>query len=665
VCPDIDSLIKNFDAGRFAAVIEQGSSMLTLYPTDARLLLICARAHLELDEPEQAVVRLQCLLQAEPQNSEAWHAMGRAFRAVGDTAQSMQAFSQVPKESPLYIGSQVELAGFFRSKGDFGRAQGILQDLCGAFPADVRPLHALASVEAASGDLEEAITLAEKAFSLDAASIRSLFLAADCARLLGKQQQSRKLVRQILLIAPRHPVAGLMDTVNSIPHIYQSEVEIESAREQYAQSLDRLDTLLAGQAVSKAVCQAFSQGMYSLPYQGQNDRHLQEKYGDIAIRLHRDTYPQWSRPLSMPSLEGRIRVGFVSAFFNLHSNWRIPIKGWVSQLNRDEFEIFGYSVSHKHDDATEHAARIIEHFAADLVGFEELAETIRADNLHVLIFPEIGMSADVSRLAMLRLAPVQCSSWGHPNTSGFSTIDYFLSSRLMEPENGQEAYSETLVELPNCSVYLEPDIPPAESLAREELGLRDSATVYLCSQYLCKYLPQFDALLVDIAAAVPDSQFVFLQGTKMLIYEALALRIRKAFEAVGLDYEHHVCWLPYLSGERFRGLQQIADVFLDTEEWSGCNTAVEAIHYDLPIVTLPGHWMRGRHCFAFLKQMGLEDTIASSREEYVRLAVRLAIDVEFRKHIVKQIQANKHRLFCDDRAISGLEEFLRDAVGAG
>ena len=70
-------------------------------------------------------------------------------------------------------------------------------------------------------------------------------------------------------------------------------------------------------------------------------------------------------------------------------------------------------------------------------------------------------------LAAQRLAPVQCSSWGHPETSGFPTIDYFLSSELMEPRNGKDHYSEELVLLPNLSVYLEPAEIPTQAFSMQ------------------------------------------------------------------------------------------------------------------------------------------------------------------------------------------------------
>ena len=64
------------------------------------------------------------------------------------------------------------------------------------------------------------------------------------------------------------------------------------------------------------------------------------------------------------------------------------------------------------------------------------------EQFDVLIYPEVGMDADVLRLASLRLAPLQCMAWGHPVTSGLPTIDVFLSSEAMEPEQSSDQYTE-------------------------------------------------------------------------------------------------------------------------------------------------------------------------------------------------------------------------------
>ena len=66
------------------------------------------------------------------------------------------------------------------------------------------------------------------------------------------------------------------------------------------------------------------------------------------------------------------------------------------------------------------------------------------------------MDATTAKLAALRLAPVQAASWGHPETSGLPTIDYYLSAQALEPADAQENYTEKLVALPNLGCWLVP-----------------------------------------------------------------------------------------------------------------------------------------------------------------------------------------------------------------
>ena len=39
--------------------------------------------------------------------------------------------------------------------------------------------------------------------------------------------------------------------------------------------------------------------------------------------------------------------------------------------------------------------------------------------------------------------------------------------------------------------------------------------------------------------------------------------------------------------------------------------------------------MRGRHTYSILKKLNIEETIASSKEKYVEIAVRLEKDIRF------------------------------------
>lgn len=80
------------------------------------------------------------------------------------------------------------------------------------------------------------------------------------------------------------------------------------------------------------------------------------------------------------------------------------------------------------DGATEMARKLCDRFVQGPLPVRCWRKEIAKDASHVLIYPDIGMDPGAGQLGAHRLAPVQCVTFGHPKTTGYPTIDYFLSS---------------------------------------------------------------------------------------------------------------------------------------------------------------------------------------------------------------------------------------------
>jgi predicted O-linked N-acetylglucosamine transferase (SPINDLY family) len=102
----------------------------------------------------------------------------------------------------------------------------------------------------------------------------------------------------------------------------------------------------------------------------------------------------------------------------------------------------------------------------------------------------------------------------------------------------------------------------------------------------------------------------------------------------------------------------VCDAMLDTLHWSGGNTSLDAIASGLPIVTLPGRFMRGRQSLAMLGILGLEELVATDEADYVRLAVRLATDRPWRAQVAGRMAGSSGRLFDQPGPIEALAAFL-------
>jgi protein O-GlcNAc transferase len=281
--------------------------------------------------------------------------------------------------------------------------------------------------------------------------------------------------------------------------------------------------------------------------------------------------------------------------------------------------------------------------------------------LDILLYLDIGMHPKTQPLAALRLAPVQCCTWGHPITTGFPTMDYFLSSELMEPPNGEQHYTEKLVRLPNLSICY-----PFPKLANEPRAISDSASsppFFLCSQSLFKLLPEYDTIYPRIALRLPGVQFRFFEDKSIYGTNIFRNRLSRAFAAHGLNPDQHFMVMARVGEEGFFQLNKQALAILDTFWWSGGNTSLEALACGKPILAHAGAMMRGRHTAGILRRAGLNELIliAADADEYVDTAVRLGQDAKWRISLEEKIQAQKNRVYDDVSTVRALEDFFKAA----
>ncbi|GAC1494194.1 MAG: hypothetical protein NVS2B14_07630 [Chamaesiphon sp.] len=473
-----------------------------------------------------------------------------------------------------------------------------------------------------------------------------------------------------------------------LPIIYTTPEEIDFFRNRFSQQLEELieqTSLETPEATTRALAGISLKTNFYLHYQGRNDLDLQVKYGQFVHRIMTAHYPQWIKPLTIPPLSKhqKIRVGYISACMYIHTVSRIFL-GWLKNHDREKLEVYCYHVVHQSDSITEQFKIYSDHFS-HIPAFrqspvflhipndytpenlEAVCKQIITDNLHVLVFIDVGMHPVITQMAALRLAPIQCLTWGHPITSGLPTIDYFLSNALMEPEDANKHYAEKLICLPNLGInYAKPVLNQTTS-KRSDLQLRDDSIVYLCCQSIYKYLPQYDYIFAAIAQGVPQAQFVFVASHNIRdsIMEQFHQRLQKAFARFNLNSQKYCFILPRLDYIKYTNLLLVSDIFLDTFCFSGCMTTLEAIACNLPVVTCPGEFMRGRQSYGILKRLRVTETIAKDEAEYIEIATRLGSDEKWRKNVVEQIIHNQERLYDDKACVQALESFYTSVVQQG
>ena len=507
--------------------------------------------------------------------------------------------------------------------------------------------------------IEEAIAILEEGIRHYPTAGKLHFEIVKINQYNGRTKLAISSAERATQILPNEYVFQLFKHL-TLPIVYNTSEEITFYRERFVLELEKLiqQTSLKTPEDKINALRGFSSFTnFYLAYQAHNVVESQSKYANLVHQVMVANYSQWVQPQSMPPLleNGKIRVGYISSYLHSYSG-TLWLTGWLRYCNHQQFEIYCYYTGNDPDPITEQFRQYSDRFRHIPHNLEAVCQQIIDDKLHILVFPEIGMDAPTIQIAALRLAPVQCSAWGHPVTSGLPTIDYFISSELMEPKNAQLHYSETLIKLPNIGVaYPKPTVGKLNN-SRLDFGLREDAVIYLCCQAPFKYLPQYDFILAEIARRVPQAQFIFPRG------ELLRERLKFAFAAVNLDSEDYCLFRTIPTRHDYIAINFLSDVFLDTFTWSGGNTSLEAIACNLPIVTCPGEFMRGLHAYSFLKMLGVTDTIAQNEEEYIQIAVKLGLDSQWRRDIAQRMSQRQYDLFDDQVCVTALEGFYRQIV---
>jgi predicted O-linked N-acetylglucosamine transferase (SPINDLY family) len=281
-------------------------------------------------------------------------------------------------------------------------------------------------------------------------------------------------------------------------------------------------------------------------------------------------------------------------------------------------------------------------------------EKIAELKLDILFYQDIGMEPLGYFLAFARLAPVQAVSFGHPDTTGIPNMDGFISSALYEPPHAEDDYAERLAMLPAAGTLAYYHRPPQAGALPDlaALGIAPGDRLYLCPQTLFKLHPDMDEVFAGILARDAAAKIVLIDMAPAHLRRDLEARFTRTLGVASA----RVLFLPSQPYPSYLALLQCADVILDTIHFNGQNTTLEALAQDMPVVTMPARFQRGRHTFGMYAAMGYTDLVAQSIAEYVDLALRVANDGAFRERCRQAIAESKGVLFENLDIVRGFEE---------
>jgi len=662
--PDYAGALYNYSTvlaklGRTAEAEGALQRTLAADPGNVDAMKLLASALARRGRLEEAAVWYRSALAAQPGLADALSDLGDVLFELNRLEEAGQCYRRAIALDPSLIEARHNLCMISYEQGRPADAISCLREVVALNPRFAKAYLSLGKLLSAERRLDEALECFQKAVAAKPDLADAHFSLGNAYKDRDRREEALACYRKALALDPEDARARWSITMSQLTAVYRDDADSGASRMAFASDLEQLERWIAAGRRERSFAVVGSQTPFFLTYQEEDNRELLRRYGGLCAGIMSD----WLDRQGLVRAAGTrprdvVRVGVVSRFFQNHSVWNAIVKGWFQRLDRSRFALHAFYLGRDEDQETRLARSLATQFDQGPAPLHRWVAAIASRELDVLIYPEIGMDPMTVQLASLRLAPVQVSTWGHPETTGLPTIDYFLSAADLEPEGAAVNYTERLRLLPHLGCYNgRPQVTPAPVDLRG-LGIDPGDTILICPGTPFKYAPKHDRILARIARRVERCRLVFFTAHPPDLTAKLSARLRAALASEGVDAGKVLAFIPWQNTAEFYGLLGRAHVLLDTIGFSGFNTALQAAECSLPIVTREGRFLRGRLASGILKRMQIPELIAADEAEYVELAARLCRDAEYRAHVRQRIEAGRPALFEDAAPIRALEEFL-------
>jgi protein O-GlcNAc transferase len=597
----------------------------------------------------EALTSFHRALQIRPEYPDAQANLGMAQEALGQDEAALASYRKAVEEQAGHREGLARQLALLEKLGRDTEAialyeKAVVDRPCADFFAN------FGNLLVNTGRAEHAIVKYEKALELEPDFAQAHFNLASCHQLLCNTQKARESFQRAARMRPEK-VFWQYREIAVCPAVFQSTQELDAYRGELCAALDALRASTPPATAWNDLLLSGLVPYFDSSYHGRNNRALKEKFAALYEHYFRnEPAPEGS------GLKSRRRIGFLVT--QRHEGVFVRcMRGIMEHLDRERFELVVLCSAGIVERLRKSIRRDDVRFVPFPHSLPEAVARIRNARCDLIFYWEVGSDPTNYLLPFARLAPVQCTSWGSMTTSGVHAVDYFYSSELVETDRADEQYTEKLWRSKGLFMN-DPRLPQVAPVSRDRFGLPDRAHLYVCLQNPRKLHPDMDPLFRGILERDPNGALVLYAGRPGNLAPYLQERFAKTMPGMG----RRILFLPFLKFDDYCRMLQLADVILDPVHFGGGISNFDVFSYDLPIVTMPGELLVGRGVYALYRKMQILDLVASSADDYVRLATQVAGDYGYRMSLRERIRQATELVFDDREVVLEHERFFTEAL---
>lgn len=644
--------------GRFEEAMTCYQKAVALAPDSPEAHNNLGNGYRDMLDTESALAAYHQAITLDPTFYEAHHNLSSMYQKLEQLPEAILHCKEVIACRPDLAEAHLSLGSLFYQQDAANEAIAAYQTAIRLKPDLVKAYYNLGTMLVEKKMVREASEIFRQSLDYDLNHIDNLIGLGSALDAQGQIAEAITYFERASEIQPDKVLWKWRSEVLS-PIIFQTDDAIQEYRDTLEKTLEKYHEQDFGFDLRDMLVSGCSPSFF-LSYHGRNDYSIKSKTADIFDKVLQRDYAHLLEP-PKPSNDSRIRLGILVS--QHHEGVFLKLmRGFINRLPRDIFHITILCSAH----SRAYVQSRIEHpdteycvIGTDVSKFEETVRDIKAQQFDLLFFYEVGTDIWNYFLPFFNLAPVQCTSFGLPVTTGIPQIHHFVSSELVESPTADLYYREKMFRLKTEPIYFyRPDIA-TPTKTRAEMGLPEDKNLYICPQNLFKFHPHFDQVLDQVLAADPNGEVVLIRG----VFEAMNNDLQKRFtRSISSERMNRIRFMPRLSHIDFLNLLALGDVSLDTLYYTGGTTTYETLSFGTPVVTLPTEHTRGRQSLGNYNSMGMSDCVADSLDDYVAKAVRLGTDKAYHQSIREKILSKKDILFENQAVVDEMQRFLIEAT---
>ena len=493
-----NELLHKYNNKDFKNVIKKADELIKIYPYEKDLHNIQGASNAALSKFDKAIICYENILKIDPNSAKAYFNIAVMYDKLSLPKNALKNYKNAIKIKPDYADAQNNMGSAYKELGYLDRALNAYQKATLIQPNHAFAFNNIGNIYMTVQSFEKAIEAFQMATFLNPSYIDAYNSLGIAYLNIENISEAHKAFEKVLLINPNH-VKGLLNMGN----LHEGTAEYKKSIQFYSEACindPENNELLALKVSQQAyICDideiknhntkikhAYTNKYYVRPFDvfAQDDEPERHQLRALS---YTNKYFGKNRFLTHSNSENkskRIRLGYISSDFKEHAVSYLIAKV-LEKHNRDEFKLFGYSISSsKLDKMGERTKKAFDVFReVEKFSDEEIALKIQKDKIDILI--DLNGHTINSRTGIFtyRPAKIQINFLGFPGTMGAEFIDYIIADNVVIPNRFNNFYSEKIIRLPHS--YMPTDNTREISnrpLTREEMGLPDKSLVFLLLQ---------------------------------------------------------------------------------------------------------------------------------------------------------------------------------------